>query len=98
MNKYSINDEAINDLNNIWIYTFNKWSKSQADRYYSLIIDEIKFVADNFYLGKSIEYIKKGYRVVKVKSHLIFYRKRSDNVIEIVRILHQRMDIKKRII
>ena len=37
-NQYKISQQAIDDLNDIWIYTFNKWSKKQADRYYDLII------------------------------------------------------------
>jgi len=51
-NKYLISKQAIDDLNDIWIYTLHKWSKEQADRYYNLIIDEIEFVADNFMIGK----------------------------------------------
>ena len=96
-NKYRISQEAINDLNKIWVYTLNKWSKVQADRYYDLIIAEIEFIADNYLIGKSAEQTRKNYRVTKVKSHLIFYRKVENDIVEIVRILHQRMDIKKRL-
>lgn len=96
-NKYRISQEAINDLNKIWVYTLNKWSKVQADRYYDLIIAEIEFIADNYLVGKSAEQTRKNYRVTKVKSHLIFYRKVENDIVEIVRILHQRMDIKKRL-
>jgi toxin ParE1/3/4 len=95
--KYRISKQAIIDLNNIWIYTFQKWSKQQADRYYDLIIGEIEFIADNYLTGKSVEQTRKNYRVTKIKSHLIFYRKEEGGVVEIVRILHQRMDIKKRL-
>ena len=96
-NKYRISKQAINDLNDIWIYTFNKWSKEQADRYYDLIIGEIEFIADNFLTGKSAEQTRKDYRVTKIKSHLIYYRKVENEIVEIVRILHQRMNIKKRL-
>ena len=96
-NQYRISQEAINDLNKIWAYTLKKWSKEQADRYYDLIITEIEFVADNYMTGKSVEQTRKNYRVTKIKSHLIFYRKAEDDIVEIVRILHQRMDIKKRL-
>lgn len=96
-NKYRISKQAINDLNDIWSYTFQKWSKEQADRYYDLIIGEIEFIADNFMTGKSAEQTRKNYRITKVKSHLIFYRKAENDIVEIVRILHQRMDIKKRL-
>ena len=95
--KYRISKQAIKDLNDIWIYTFNKWSKEQADRYYDLIIGEIEFVADNYLIGKSVEQTRKNYRVSKIKSHLIFYRKAENENVEVVRILHQRMDIKKRL-
>ena len=96
-NKYRISKQGINDLNDIWIYTLNKWSKEQADRYYNLIIGEIEFIADNYFIGKSAEQTRENYRVTKVKSHLIFYRKVENDIVEIVRILHQRMDIKNRL-
>lgn len=96
-NKYRISKKAIDDLNDIWVYTFQKWSKEQADRYYDLIIGEIEFIADNYQIGKSAEDIRKNYRVTKIKLHLIFYRKAENQIVEIVRILHQRMQIKERI-
>ena len=97
INKYRISKQAIKDLNAIWIYTLNKWSKEQADRYYDLIIGEIEFISDNFLTGKSAEQTRKYYRVTKIKSHLIFYRKIENDIVEVARILHQRMDIKKRL-
>ncbi|WP_047414191.1 type II toxin-antitoxin system RelE/ParE family toxin [Cellulophaga sp. Hel_I_12] len=95
--QYRISKQAIDDLNDIWVYTFHKWSKEQADRYYDLIIGEIEFIADNYLIGKSVELTRKDYRVTKIKSHLIFYRKAENEIVEIVRILNQRMDIKKRL-
>lgn len=44
-----------------------------------------------------MSHVRQGYRAAKVKSHLIFYRKAEDDVVEIVRILHQRMDIENRL-
>jgi len=96
-NQYRISKQAIDDLNDIWVYTFHKWSKEQADKYYDLVIEEIEFIADNYLLGKPVEQTRKNYRVTKIKSHLIFYRKVENEIVEIVRILHQRMDIKKRL-
>ena len=43
-----------------------------------------------------MENVRKGYRASKVKSHLIFYRVKDDRV-EIIRILHERMDIDTRL-
>ncbi|MBP6978634.1 MAG: type II toxin-antitoxin system RelE/ParE family toxin [Bacteroidales bacterium] len=74
----------------------NLWPVGQADRYYNLIIDEIEFVASNPLTGKSIDHIKQGYRSSKVKSHRVFYKMLDGDNILVVRILHQRMDIKNR--
>lgn len=96
-NAYSISEKAVEDLENIWLYTKETWSVIQADRYYNLIIDEIEFLAGNPEGGKPMEHIKKGYRVSKVKSHVIFYRKLDERSIEIIRVLHQKMDIENRL-
>jgi len=60
-------------------------------------MDEIEFISENFESGKSIEQIRKGYKSSKVKSHLIFYRKSKNNTIEIIRVLHQKMDIESQL-
>ena len=96
-NSYRISEKAIQDLEDIWLYTFETWSQQQADRYYNLLINEIKYVANHFESGKLMSHIKEGYRAAKVKSHLIFYKKSEDGLIEIIRILHQRMDIENRL-
>ncbi len=94
---YRISAKAVQDLEDIWSYTFETWSKDQADRYYNLLVGEIEYVAKDFESGKSMEHIKQGYRASKVKSHLIFYPKGEDDATEIVRVLHQKMDIESRL-
>ncbi|MDH7461380.1 type II toxin-antitoxin system RelE/ParE family toxin [Chitinophagaceae bacterium 26-R-25] len=93
---YVISKDALSDLNEIWLYTLERWSADQADRYYNLIFDEINFICNNPNAGKSKEHIRKGYRASKVKSHLIFYRVVNE-VIEVIRILHENMDIENRL-
>jgi toxin ParE1/3/4 len=93
---YVISKKAISDLEEIWLFTVEKWSVAQADRYYNLIFDEINFICQNSDSEKSMEHIRKGYRASKVKSHLIFYRI-LNNTIEVIRILHERMDIENRL-
>lgn len=95
---YKISIKASEDIENIWIYTFENWSFEQADRYISLIFDEIEYLANNPNSGKNFNHIRKNYRCSKVKSHLILYRlttKPGD--IEIIRVLHQTMDIQNRL-
>jgi len=94
---YIISEEALKDIDNIWLYTAENWSLEQADRYYNLILDEIEYISDNFEAGRDIGRIRKGYRFSKIKSHLIFYKKSKGGEIEIIRILHERMDIENRL-
>ena len=96
MVKYKLTTGAVKDLEDIWAYTYEKWSVEQADRYYNLIIDEIEYLTSNPLAGKSMDHIKEGYRASKVKSHLVFYKISGDKPLEIVRILHQRMDVENR--
>jgi toxin ParE1/3/4 len=94
---YHISEKAIQDLENSWLCTFETYSDVQADKYYNLIIEKIEFIAQNFEVGRSVEYIKSGYRSITIKSHLIFYKQADDGIIEIIRILHKKMDIENRL-
>jgi toxin ParE1/3/4 len=93
---YVISKKAVSDLEEIWLYTVEKWSVNQADRYYNLIFDEINFIYKNNNAGKSMEHVRKGYQASKVKSHFIFYRI-LNNTVEVIRILHEGMDIENRL-
>ena len=64
---YVISKRAVSDLEEIWLYTFEKWSVDQADRYYNLIFDEINFICRNTNTGKSMEHVRKGYLASKLK-------------------------------
>lgn len=96
--KYKLTKEAVRDLENIWTYSFETWSEEQADRYYNLLIDEIEYVAENPGTGKDFSHVRAGYFRTRLKSHYVFYKINSgENLIEIIRILHQRMDIDARL-
>jgi toxin ParE1/3/4 len=97
MSEYIISEKALEDINNIWIYTAENWSIEQADRYYNAIIDEIEFIVQKFELASDFEKIRKSYRYSKIKSHLIFFKKNKSNEIEVVRVLHEKMDIENRL-
>lgn len=95
---YKLSVKASEDIENIWLYTFENWSLEQADKYINLIFDEIEYLAENPNSGKDYSHVRKRFRCAKVKSHLIFYRQLGNNLdIEIIRVLHQRMDIENRL-
>ncbi len=96
--EFKISKLASQDLENIWLYTFENWSLEQADRYFNLIMNEIEFIAQNLDSGNDFSSVRKGYFRSKTKSHFIFYRIDPKNgILEIIRILHQRMDIENRL-
>lgn len=96
--EYRISILASQDLENIWLYTFENWSLEQADRYINLIIDEIEYLTQNPNSGTDFSFIRKGYFRSKMKSHFIFYRiDKKNDFIEIIRIIHQNMEIKNRL-
>ena len=97
MAKYELTNKAVADLNGIWEYTVENWSENQADRYYDMLLEICQDIADNPELGKNYEGIKSDLFGLKVNRHVIFYRKSKVNSIEITRILHERMDLKRRI-
>lgn len=97
MSAFIISEKALEDINNIWIYTAENWSVEQADRYYNLIMDEIEYIVRNFDMARDFGKIRKSYRYSKVKSHLIFFKNDETNEIEVVRVLHERMDIENRL-
>lgn len=88
-----ISSVALNDLENIFQYTLIHWSLQQANHYYRLIIQEFERMTLNFESGTELNHIKLGYRLFRVKSHFIIGRKSEDEFIEIIRILHRRMDL-----
>ena len=91
---YKISKQAEIDLENIWLYTFEEWSLAQADYYFDLIMDEIEYISKNPKSGKDYSNVRKGYFRSRMKSHFIFYRiNLKEEKVEIIRILHQQMDI-----
>ena len=96
--QYKISAEAVNDLAKIWLYTVETWSIEQADYYYNLLMDEIEYIAAHPKAGKDYNEIRKGYFRTRVKFHFIFYKiDLTGSQVEIIRILHQQMDVQSRL-
>lgn len=97
MSKYILSNKAVNDLSKIWDYTYEVWSENQADKYYFELLNDCQELAKNQLLGKNYDQINKDLFGYQSGQHLIFYRVLDSLKIEIIRILHSSMDLKKRV-
>lgn len=99
MAKYHLTNKAVEDLSDIWEYTVDTWSERQADDYYNMLIASFQKITENPQLfGLKYEEIAEGLHGYRANKHIIFYSILADEDILIIRILHQRMDLKHRVL
>lgn len=96
MAKIILRQEAIDDLNDIWAYTFEVWSEKQADKYYATLEFACMQIGENPELGKEYDGISSSLLGLRTGKHIIFYQIIAEDEIEVIRILHERMDLKNR--
>ena len=97
MAKVILRQKAIDDLNDIWDYTLGQWSEYQADKYYSILKLACREIGENPEIGREYTAIRKNLLGLKSGKHIIFYHLISEDEIEVIRILHERMDLKNRL-
>ncbi|MEL6987214.1 MAG: type II toxin-antitoxin system RelE/ParE family toxin [Bacteroidota bacterium] len=97
MLKVILRQKAIDDLNDIWEYTFEKWSEQQADKYYTSIKIACNVIGEYPNIGKEYVGISNSLLGFKSGKRIIFYQIISTKRIEVIRILHERMDLKNRL-
>lgn len=88
---YRLRPRAEADLADIWRYTARIWSPGQAERYHADIVAVFQKLGRGAMVGRPVD-IRKGYFKCLVGSHVVFYRM-ADWGIEVVRVLHRRMDV-----
>lgn len=98
MAEFRLTSKAVEDLANIWEYTFKDWSEKQADKYYSMLIVFCQKIADNPDVGKTYYGTAENLFGMKINRHIIFYRTLDKSYVEITRVLHESMDMQKSII
>lgn len=68
MAQFKLTNNAVKDLSDIWNYTFDAWSESQADKYYKLIIDACAEISKKPQEGKLYEEIHPNLKGKKPQS------------------------------
>ncbi|EUA07957.1 toxin ParE1 [Mycobacterium kansasii 732] len=97
MSRYVLSPAARADLEQIWHYTYETWDGDQAEKYVREIQRAIERVVDNPMTGRACDEIRPGYRKHPVGSHTLYYRIAGADMIDVVRILHQRMDVDRQL-
>ena len=96
MAKYFLSNKAVEDLGIIWEYTFERWSEAQADKYYLGFIVAFQELADSPGSGRNYDEVHEDLKGLRVGRHIVFFISLNVHEIEIIRILHERMDLKSR--
>ncbi|RYG11048.1 MAG: type II toxin-antitoxin system RelE/ParE family toxin [Chitinophagaceae bacterium] len=97
MVNYQLSNKAVDDLTDIWFYTYYTLSEKQADKYYELLIYAFSQIADKPELGKIYSDIHPNLLGLIIGKHIIFYHEIKHDQVEIIRILHEQMDYKNRL-
>ena len=91
MSKYVLSPQTQRSLKNIRGYSVEKFGEAQSKLYLKQLRQAMQSAADMPLNGIARSDIKIGYYSRSIGSHIIFYRI-NNNRIDIIDVLHQRMD------
>ena len=91
MAKFTLSNKAEEDLLSIGRYTQGKWGITQRNRYLRELDKTFPLLSEHPTKGRKCDNIRQGYLKYRVGRHLIYFCKMPTEI-EIVRILHHRMD------
>lgn len=94
--KYVVSGEALDDLLSIWEYTSERWDDGRADLYIDAITVRFAWLTRNTGLWRDRPELGEGLHSYPERSHVIIFR-RTDRGMEILRVLHERMDLERHI-
>jgi toxin ParE1/3/4 len=87
-----LSPKAKTDLSEIWDYTYSEWGVEQAEKYVRDLWSVMQELTRELTKSVDIGDVRKGYRKVRSGSHVIFFKVTREGVVDVVRILHQKMD------
>lgn len=94
MRSLRIADAAQADLRDIKQYTEQTWGAAKARRYLDEFRARFTLLRQRSRLGRPREELGTGLRSLPSGAHVIFYKDMDDHI-EVVRILHASMDVRR---
>lgn len=73
-------------------YTEQEWGREQRYKYSHMLEEAFVALGANPDFGRNCNEIKYGLRKFHIGKHYIFYRQIAEKHIEVVRVLHERMN------
>ncbi len=95
MASFYLTNAAKADLKEIGRYTRKQWGVAQRDKYLTMLNGCFQDLAIQPLRGQDCSDIRAGYHKYSAGSHVIFYRQIAEDTIEVIRILHGRMDTER---
>ncbi len=92
MDKFRLLPEAEKDLESIWQHTAKNWSANQADHYIDGLVDIFKLLSKNPLMCRERSEFSPSVYIHHHAHHLVVFMI-SRTGIDIVRVLHESMDI-----
>lgn len=90
-----VTEAALDDLRSIRAYTLETWGAEQEERYLRQLWARFESLRANPLRYRLREELFPGCRIAAEGRHVILFRS-SEEVLEIVRVLHSAMDYKRR--
>lgn len=92
MSRVVLSPKAKADLSEIWDYKYTEWGVEQAEQYvrdlWAVMEEQTRDLTKSVDIGD----VRKGYRKARSGSHVIFFKVTRGGIVDVVRILHQKMD------
>ena len=87
--------QAEQDLLEIWLYTFKAWGEQQADDYLDELDTAMQLLAEQPLMCRERLEFTPPVRIHRHAHHLVIYLA-SDDGINVVRVLHESMDVENK--
>jgi len=91
MNRYRVDPDARDDLDEIYVYVAEQ-NAPAADRLIANLIERFRLLATQPFLGQARPDLAEDLRSFVVGNYVIFYRPANDGI-DVVRVIHAARDI-----
>ncbi|MCQ0987110.1 type II toxin-antitoxin system RelE/ParE family toxin [Jiella marina] len=93
MSRVRFTPAAERDLAAVYVHSFLRFGLAQADRYTASIDERCRAVASGKMPSRDASKYRKGLRSHRTGSHIVFHMDDGAGGLDVIRILHSRMNI-----